>query len=125
MNIDYRYLRPEKAKALKKWYDDPVEVRGNPALWQLDNATILPLRRDESFGLLFGKGVFAQYQQKGADFVPVYNQLLRSCGSDTVANVAASVGIDVHSVDFWRQSLRVIEKDIELFIQLADEQTKG
>ena len=30
MNIDYRYLRPEKAKALKKWYDDPVEVRGNP-----------------------------------------------------------------------------------------------
>ena len=56
MNIDYRYLRPEKAKALKKWYDDPVEVRGNPALWQLDNATILPLRRDESFGLLFGKG---------------------------------------------------------------------
>ncbi len=27
--------------------------------------------------------------------------------------------------DFWRQSLRVIEKDIELFIQLADEQTKG
>ena len=57
--------------------------------------------------------------------MPVYNQLLRSCGSDTVANVAASVGIDVHSVDFWRQSLRVIEKDIELFIQLADEQTKG
>lgn len=78
-----------------------------------------------AFGLLFGKGVFAQYQQKGAEFVPVYNQLLRSCGSDTVANVAASVGIDVHSVDFWRQSLRVIEKDIELFIQLADEQTKG
>ena len=56
MNIDYRYLRPEKAKALKKWYDDPVEVRGNPALWQGNNATILPLRRDERCGLLFGKG---------------------------------------------------------------------
>lgn len=78
-----------------------------------------------AFGMLFGKGVFAQYQQKGAEFVPVYKQLLRSCGSDNVVNVAASVGIDVHSVDFWRQSLRVIEKDIELFITLADEHMKG
>ena len=56
MNIDYRYLRPEKAKALKKWYDDPVEVRENPAIWQGRSATILPLRRDPGFGLLFGKG---------------------------------------------------------------------
>ena len=56
MNIDYRYLRPEKAKALKKWYDDPIEVRENPEIWQGSNALILPLRRDPSFGLLFGKG---------------------------------------------------------------------
>ena len=54
MNIDYQYLRPEKAKALKKWYDDPIEVREPPAIWQGSNATILPLRR--GFGLLFGKG---------------------------------------------------------------------
>lgn len=74
-----------------------------------------------AFGLLFGKGVFAQYQEKGADFVPTYNQLLRSCGSGSIAEVAASVGIDVRSVDFWRESLRVIEKDIALFVQLADE----
>lgn len=74
-----------------------------------------------AFGLLFGKGVFAQYQEKGAAFVPTYNQLLRSCGSDDIAQVAMSVGIDVHSVDFWRESLRLIEKDIQLFNKLADE----
>lgn len=74
-----------------------------------------------AFGLLFGKGVFAQYQEKGAAYVPVYCQLLRSCGSDNVANVAAAVGIDVHSVDFWRSSLRGIEADIDLFVRLADE----
>ena len=74
-----------------------------------------------AFGLLFGKGVFAQYQEKGADFVPTYNQLLRSCGSGSIADVAASVGIDVRSVDFWRESLRVIEEDIKLFNRLADE----
>lgn len=78
-----------------------------------------------AFGLLFGKGVFAQYQEKGAEFVPTYNQLLRACGSGTVADVAASVGIDVRSVDFWRSSLKSIEKDIELFLALADEELKG
>lgn len=72
-----------------------------------------------AFGLLFGKGVFAQYLQKGDAFVPVYNQLLRSCGSGTVANVAASVGIDVRSVDFWRSSLEVIKKDIDTFCELC------
>ena len=75
-----------------------------------------------AFGLLFGKGVYAQYLEKGADFVPTYNQLLRSCGSDMVADVAASVGIDVRSVDFWRASLKTIAQDIDLFIRLADEQ---
>ena len=50
-----------------------------------------------------------------------YNQLLRSCGSGMIADVAASVGIDVRSVDFWRSSLRVYEKEIDEFIALADE----
>ena len=54
--IDYQYLRPKKAEALKKWVDAPIEVRENPEIWQGKNATILPLRRDPSFGLLFGKG---------------------------------------------------------------------
>ena len=55
-SIDYRYLRPKKAEALKKWYDAPVEVRTEPQIWHGSNATILPLRRNPSFGLLFGKG---------------------------------------------------------------------
>ena len=55
-SIDYQYLRPKKAECLKKWVDADIEVRENPSLWQGKNATILPLRRDPSFGLLFGKG---------------------------------------------------------------------
>ena len=74
-----------------------------------------------AFGELFGKGVFAQYLQKGGDFVPQYNQLLRSCGSDTVANVAASVGIDVRNPDFWRSSLEVIKDEIDRFCKLCGE----
>lgn len=74
-----------------------------------------------AFGELFGKGVFAQYLQKGASFVPAYNQLLRSCGSAPVADVAASVGIDVRSVDFWRSSLEIIKNEIDEFCDLCGE----
>lgn len=72
------------------------------------------------FGTLFGKGVFAQYLEKGPSFGQEYNRLLRSCGSAAIADVAASVGIDVHSVDFWRSSLEVIAKDIERFVEMVE-----
>ena len=54
LSIDYQYLRPKKAEALKKWYDAPVEIVSDPEIWQGKNAVILPLRRDEN--LLFGRG---------------------------------------------------------------------
>ncbi len=73
-----------------------------------------------AFGELFGKGVFAQYLKEGDAFVPKYNQLLRSCGSGTIAEVAASVGIDVRSADFWRASLEVIKGEIDTFCQLCE-----
>ena len=73
-----------------------------------------------AFGLLFGKGVFAQYLKKGLAFVPEYNRLLSSCGSDTIANVAASVGIDVRNPDFWRSSLAVIKEAVDRFVALCE-----
>ena len=73
-----------------------------------------------AFGELFGKGVFAQYLKEGDAFVPKYNQLLRSCGSGTIAEVAASVGIDVRSADFWRASLEVVKNEIDTFCTLCE-----
>ena len=72
------------------------------------------------FGLLFGKGVFARWLKEGASFVPEYNRMLRMCGSACVADVAKSVGIDVRSVDFWRESLSVVKQDIDEFCILTD-----
>ena len=77
-----------------------------------------------AFGLLFGKGVFAKYLEKGPDFAPDYEKLLRSCGSAPVREVAASVGIDVGSADFWRSSLEVIRQDIDAFCVLAEKHSK-
>lgn len=53
-SIDYRYMRPKKAAALKQWCDFPVEVREDPVIWQGRNATVLPLRKDPA--LQFGRG---------------------------------------------------------------------
>lgn len=72
-----------------------------------------------AFGLLFGKGIYARYEAQGASFVPAYERLLALCGKDTVAGVAASVGIDVHSVDFWRSSLDILRQDIDHFEALV------
>lgn len=72
-----------------------------------------------AFGELFAKGVFAQYLEKGAAFVPDYCRLLRFCGSGTITEVAASVGIDVRNPDFWRSSLEVVKGNIDKFCELA------
>ena len=73
-----------------------------------------------AFGLLFGKGVFARWLEKGDAFVPDYCKLLRYCGSAPVADVATSVGIDVRSEEFWCSSLEVVKKDIDEFCHLAE-----
>jgi oligoendopeptidase F len=71
-----------------------------------------------SFGLLFGIGLYAIYQQRGADFVPDYKNLLASTGEASAADLAARFGIDIRSRKFWEDSLNVIAKRIERYCAL-------
>ncbi|RNB68561.1 M3 family oligoendopeptidase [Brevibacillus panacihumi] len=73
-----------------------------------------------AFGLLFAKGLYAEYQKRPEAFVKQYDELLSVTGKKSVADVAAIMDVDVRSVDFWRSSLALIEKDIEKFLSLAD-----
>ena len=73
-----------------------------------------------AFGQLFAVGVYALYEKKGADFLPDYEKLLRFAGSGDVREVAASVGIDVADVNFWRTSLKVFEDKLEELEKLAE-----
>ncbi len=112
--------------AQDKSYGDGLDpALRHPYMWACKSHYYIPglsfYNFPYAFGQLFGAGVYAQYRQEGASFVPKYNRLLRSCGSGWVADVAKSVGIDVRSVDFWRESLRVYEREIDEFIALADE----
>ncbi|GAB4488614.1 MAG: M3 family oligoendopeptidase [Anaerolineales bacterium] len=71
-----------------------------------------------AFGLLFGTGLYAIYQQRGEAFVTDYKHLLASTGEATAADLAARFGINIRSRQFWEDSLKVIEKKIERYEQL-------
>lgn len=73
-----------------------------------------------AFGLLFSKGLYAEYLSRGDEFVAEYDELLNATGKNNIKDVALRMGVDVHDPEFFRNSLRLIEKDIEKFIELAD-----
>ncbi|MDT8716757.1 M3 family oligoendopeptidase [Clostridium sp. 19966] len=74
-----------------------------------------------AFGQLFAKGLYAEYLKRGEDFVKQYDELLKVTGKAKIADVTKLMGIDVHSVDFWRSSLKIIEEDINEFLELSKE----
>ncbi len=71
-----------------------------------------------AFGLLFGIGLYAIYQERGEDFVPEYKELLASTGEGTAGDLAARFGIDIRESSFWENSLNVIGKRIERYVDL-------
>jgi pepF/M3 family oligoendopeptidase len=71
-----------------------------------------------AFGLLFAKGLYAEYLKRGSVFVEQYDQLLSVTGKMNIADVAKIMDVDVRSADFWRGSLQLIENDIEKFVSL-------
>ncbi len=71
-----------------------------------------------AFGLLFGLGVYARYQQQGAAFIPRYRELLRSTGAGPAADLAARFDIDIRARDFWRGSLDVIAAQVDRYCAL-------
>lgn len=72
-----------------------------------------------AFGLLFSKGIYGKYLEKGPEFVEDLRTLLRLTGKATLMDVAKSIDIDITTPDFWRQSLEVIKEDINLFLELT------
>lgn len=72
------------------------------------------------FGLLFGLGLYAQYQNDPDSFREGYDALLAATGDADAATLAARFGFDVRSADFWSGSLDVIRKDIDTFVELVD-----
>jgi pepF/M3 family oligoendopeptidase len=71
-----------------------------------------------AFGLLFGLGLYAVYQQRGTGFLPEYDGLLRSTGEGTAADLAERFGLDIRQRAFWENSLTIIGHRIERYEEL-------
>lgn len=71
------------------------------------------------FGLLFGLGLYAQYQAEPSSFHDRYDDLLASTGMADAATLASRFGIDIRTPDFWRSSLDIIRQDIDQFEALT------
>ncbi|GAB4276722.1 MAG: M3 family oligoendopeptidase [Candidatus Promineifilaceae bacterium] len=73
------------------------------------------------FGLLFGLGLYARYQEDVDAFRKGYDELLSSTGMGTAAELAGKFGIDLSQPAFWEASLDVLRADVARFEQLVNE----
>ena len=71
-----------------------------------------------AFGLLFGLGLYAIYQERGSEFLEDYDALLRSTGEGMAADLAGRFGIDLKDRAFWEGSMKVIEERIDRYVAL-------
>jgi len=71
-----------------------------------------------AFGLMFGTGLYAIYQERGESFIPEYIDLLSSTGLGSAADLAQRFGIDIHQKSFWEGSLKVVEQRVKRYEEI-------
>ncbi len=71
------------------------------------------------FGLLFGLGLYAQYQVDPTGFQAGYDDLLSATGLGDAADLAARFGLDIRQKAFWQASLDVLRADVDRFEKLT------
>jgi pepF/M3 family oligoendopeptidase len=122
-------LSPEKynemmKKAQLEAYGDALDSNFlHPYMWvnkgHYYSGTLSFYNFPYAFGLLFAKGIYAKFQEKGKGFAQDIDTLLQKTGQMSVEDVASLVGIDVSKEDFWDQSLSVIKEEIDLFLKIT------
>ena len=74
-----------------------------------------------AFGGLFARGLYAQYEKEGKDFIAKYNKLLYTTTVATAEDTAKVAGVDLTDKNFWRGALQTIADQIDLFCQLVQQ----
>ncbi|MSQ43440.1 MAG: oligoendopeptidase F [Chloroflexi bacterium] len=73
-----------------------------------------------TFGLLFGLGLYARYEQDAPPFRRSFDDLLAHTGMESAAQLGHRFGIDFGSVGFWKDSLDVCRARIDDFATAVD-----
>ena len=77
------------------------------------------------FGLLFGLGLYAQYEADPDTFRTNYDALLEATGDADAVDLAVRFGFDIQSPAFWEGSLGVIRADVDTFVALVDQRANA
>ncbi len=73
-----------------------------------------------AFGGLFARGLYAQYEEEGAAFVPKYKKLLNATTVNSVEDTAKIAGIDLTDKAFWAKGLESYAQLVEEFVKLVN-----
>lgn len=73
------------------------------------------------FGLLFAKGLYAQYLENPHAFPAAYQQLLQATCTSGMEEIAKLAGVDICDKAFWDKALDMFADEIEQWISLSDE----
>jgi oligoendopeptidase F len=65
-----------------------------------------------AYGQLLALSVYERYEQRGAEFVPRYLQLLAAGGSRSPEELGEIVEVDLTDPDFWRAGLDLVERQL-------------
>jgi pepF/M3 family oligoendopeptidase len=119
-SLSVEELNQLMADAMAEAYGDSIEPGSiHPYMWISKAGYYMAgnefLNFPYSFGLLFSKGLYAQYKKQGEGFVERYRDFLAGSSRNTIATAAQQMGMDVHSPQFWREALGLIAADIEVF----------
>jgi len=66
-----------------------------------------------AYGQLLALSVYRQYEERGAEFVPSYLELLSRGGSAPPEELGHVVGVDLAAPSFWDGGLEIIEEQLE------------
>jgi oligoendopeptidase F len=74
-----------------------------------------------AYGQLLALAVYAQYEERGAEFVPKYLELLAAGGSRSPEELGSIVGVDLADPAFWDRGLDIVERQLALTETAATE----
>jgi len=125
-SLSVRELNGMMTDAQKKAYGEGLDSAClHPYMWINKPHYFMPGRHfynfPYTFGLLFAKGLYAEYQRQGEAFIPKYDELLRATGKMNVRDVAALVGIETRDPEFWASSLKIIGQEIDDLLAIMTE----
>src|SRR4030088_3448744 len=65
-----------------------------------------------AYGQLLALSVYRQYEERGAEFVPAYLELLSRGGSAPPEELGRVVGVDLQDPGFWGGGLAIIDEQL-------------